>query len=82
MTKQVEVDEFHGIGGAYVFENGVRRRVEEPTKDHPEGNAPRNEDGSLIEFPKPKKEKAATAPASAPAEISASQSSSRKGGGK
>jgi hypothetical protein len=51
MNPEVEqVDEFHGIGGAYVFENGVRRRVEEPTKDHPEGNAPRDHKGRLIEF--------------------------------
>ena len=50
-----KVDEFHGIGGAYVVENGVRRRVEEPTKDHPEGNAPRDRKGNLIAFPEPKK---------------------------
>lgn len=47
---EIEVDEFHGRGGAYVFENGVRRCVEEPTKDHPEGNAPRDHKGRLIEF--------------------------------
>lgn len=28
----IPVDEFHGKGGAYVIENGVRRLVEEPTR--------------------------------------------------
>lgn len=27
------VDEFHGVGGSYVIEHGVRRRVEGPPLD-------------------------------------------------
>lgn len=36
-------------GGSYVIENGVRRRVEEPTQDHPEGNTNRNSAGQAVD---------------------------------
>ena len=42
-------DEFHGQGGAYVVRSGKRVRVEEPTKDHPEGNRPRDRDGKPLD---------------------------------
>lgn len=42
-------DEFHGQGGSYIVENGARRRVEESTKDHPEGNRPRDADGKPLD---------------------------------
>jgi len=42
-------DEFHGQGGAYVVRSGKRVRVEEPTKDHPEGNRPRDKDGKPLD---------------------------------
>jgi len=42
-------DEFHGVGGSYVVENGVRRCVEEATKDHPAGNRPRDADGAPLD---------------------------------
>ena len=42
-------DEFHGQGGAYVIRDGKRVRVEEPTKDHPEGNRPRDKDGKPLD---------------------------------
>ena len=43
-------DEFHGQGGSYIVENGVRRRVEEPTQDHPEGNRPRDTNGRPLDI--------------------------------
>lgn len=36
------IDEFHGKGGAYVIENGVRKLAEEPTKT-PEPRKPQAE---------------------------------------
>jgi hypothetical protein len=56
LREKLEKDEFHGKGGAYVVgEDGVRRRATDedgneihPTKDHPEGNAPRDKDGNLL----------------------------------
>lgn len=37
-------------GGSYVIENGVRRRAEEATKDHPEGNTNRDPGGDAIDY--------------------------------
>jgi hypothetical protein len=37
-------------GGSYVVENGVRRRVEEPTRSHPEGNTNRDAEGRAIDY--------------------------------
>jgi hypothetical protein len=59
LREKLEKDEFHGKGGAYVVgEDGVRRRATDedgneihPTKDHPEGNAPRDKDGKLLHNP-------------------------------
>lgn len=48
-------------GGSYIVENGVRRRVEEPTRDHPEGNCARESDGCPVGVP------SATEPATEPA---------------
>jgi hypothetical protein len=48
MTEETKPDEFHGVGGSYIVENGVRRQVEKPTQDHPDGNRPRNSDGTAI----------------------------------
>lgn len=39
------------VGGRYVVENGVRRLVEEPTVEHPEGNRARESDGAPIGEP-------------------------------
>jgi len=44
-----KTDEFHGQGGAYVMRDGKRVRVEAPTKDHPEGNRPRDADGRPLD---------------------------------
>lgn len=44
-------DEFAGQGGRYEIRDGKRVRVEEPTKDHPEGNCARDEHGKP--FPAP-----------------------------
>ena len=46
---ETKPDEFHGQGGSYIVENGVRRRVEAPTKDHPEGNRPRDAEGKPLD---------------------------------
>ena len=36
-------------GGSYIRQpNGRLERVEEPTQPHPDGDAPRNEDGEVI----------------------------------
>lgn len=35
-------------GGSYIVENGVRRRVEEPTAPHPDGNCAREADGRPV----------------------------------
>ncbi|MBX9699119.1 MAG: hypothetical protein K2X74_06765 [Acetobacteraceae bacterium] len=36
-------------GGRYeIGADGIRRRVEEPTAPHPDGDAPRNSDGAMI----------------------------------
>lgn len=37
-SEPLPVDEFHGVGGSYVLEGGVRRRVEGPAL--PETGAP------------------------------------------
>jgi hypothetical protein len=42
-------DEFAGQGGSYVFKDGKRVQVEAPTKDHPEGNRPRDADGRPLD---------------------------------
>jgi hypothetical protein len=42
-------DEFDGQGGAFVMKDGKRVRVEEPTRDHPEGNRARDKDGRAID---------------------------------
>jgi hypothetical protein len=34
-STEIPADEFTGKGGAYVIENGVRRRVEDATKPPP-----------------------------------------------
>lgn len=39
------------VGGRYVVEDGVRRLVEEPTAEHPEGNRARESDGAPIGGP-------------------------------
>lgn len=50
MSKQkADADAFAGEGGCYIIENGVRRRVVEPTKDHPAGNAPRDASGQRLD---------------------------------
>ena len=50
-------DEFDGVGGSYEVRDGKRVQVEAPTKDHPEGNRPRDEHGKpldiVAEEPKP-----------------------------
>lgn len=46
-------DEFEGQGGAYEVRDGKRVRVEEPTKDHPEGNRPRDEHGKPLDTSSP-----------------------------
>jgi hypothetical protein len=46
-------DEFHGQGGAYIVRDGKRVRVEDPTKDHPDGNRARDKDGNPIEEKRP-----------------------------
>lgn len=75
----VILDEFHGIGGAYVVENGVRTRVEMHTIDHPEGNAPRDRNGKLIVFADPEaKKKAKVADTAAPAAAAATEKGARK----
>lgn len=39
-----------GKGGSYVVDgDGEPRLVEEPTKDHPEGNAARDADGNRLD---------------------------------
>ena len=63
-----EVDEFHGRGGAYIVENGVRRCVEEPTKDHPEGNGARDHKGKLLAFDEKPKARSHAPAAAAPAD--------------
>lgn len=44
-------DEFQGQGGRYEIRDGKRVRIEEPTKDHPEGNCAREADGKPIPGP-------------------------------
>lgn len=44
-------DEFQGQGGRFEIREGKRVRVEEPTKDHPEGNCAREADGKPIPGP-------------------------------
>lgn len=44
-----ERDEFDGQGGCYEIREGKRVRVTEPTKDHPEGNRPRDEHGRALD---------------------------------
>jgi hypothetical protein len=44
-----EQDQHQGEGGAYVMRDGQRVRVEEPTKDHPEGNRARDASGKPID---------------------------------
>lgn len=54
-------DEFDGMGGAYVMKDGKRVRVEEPTRDHPDGNRARDKDGKPLERA-PEPEQPAPAP--------------------
>lgn len=46
-------DQFDGQGGRYEIRDGKRVRVEEPTKDHPEGNRARDAQGKPHEAPGP-----------------------------
>lgn len=39
------------VGGSYLVKDGVRTLVEEPTKDHPEGNRARDEHGAPVSAP-------------------------------
>lgn len=57
------------VGGRYVVKDGVRTLVEEPTKDHPEGNRARDEHGKPVAAPD--ETHANPAPAAAPAEDNA-----------
>lgn len=42
-------DEFDGVGGSYEIRDGKRVQVEAPTKDHPEGNRPRDSEGRPLD---------------------------------
>ena len=42
-------DEFEGQGGRYEVRDGTRVRLEESTKDHPEGNTARDRGGKAVE---------------------------------
>lgn len=53
-------DEYQGMGGSYVIEDGKRVLVGAPTRDHPEGNRARDADGNALDQPEP------VAPAFAP----------------
>lgn len=44
-----ERDEFHGVGGSYIVEGGVKRRVADAPKEHPDGNRPRDSDGKPLD---------------------------------
>lgn len=49
MTHNVPNDPL--IGGRYLVKDGVRTLLEEPTKDHPEGNRARDEHGKPVAAP-------------------------------
>lgn len=52
-----------GTGGRYVADDdGKPQRVEEPTKDHPEGNAARDADGNRLDRAAPAVPADATVP--------------------
>ncbi|MGQ9370529.1 hypothetical protein [Azospirillum sp. A39] len=56
-------------GGRYVMKDGKRVRVQEPTRDHPEGHGARDADGRLIGRPpaaRPAKAAKGSAPMPAP----------------
>lgn len=38
-------------GGRYEIKDGKRVRVEAPTRDHPDGNAPRDAKGNRLDRP-------------------------------
>lgn len=62
-------DEFHGQSGSYVIKDGKRELVEgSVTKPHPDGDAPRRNDGERLDKPdaNAKSEPALPAPAPAP----------------
>lgn len=40
---------FPGEGGRYVVKDGKRIRVEESTRDHPDGNRPRDSEGRALD---------------------------------
>lgn len=43
---------FAGQGGSYIrHPDGTVERVEAPTADHPDGNRPRNADGTPADLP-------------------------------
>ena len=47
-------DELDGVGDSYEMRDGKRVQVEAPTKDHPEGNRPRDEHGKPLDvMPEP-----------------------------
>ncbi len=50
MTKPVTSP---GRGGRYEMKDGKRVLVEEPTADHPDGNAPRDRHGKRLDRPAP-----------------------------
>lgn len=56
-------DEFHGQGGSYIVNaDGKRERVQAPTRDHPDGNRPRDKDGKPIVSVAPQTEDAKPQP--------------------
>ena len=42
-------------GGRFEIKDGKRVRVQEPTRSHPEGDAPRDAKGHRLDRPSPKK---------------------------
>ena len=58
-------DEFHGQGGSYEIRDGKRVRIEEPTRDHEQGNRARTADGTALPGPDAHLQPPAT-PADAP----------------
>jgi hypothetical protein len=90
LREQLEKDEFHGKGGAYVVgTDGMRRRAQDddgnevlPTQDHPEGNAPRDKDGKLLHNPASLELDAARARRAHQERAASSAAADKKGGAK
>jgi hypothetical protein len=59
------------VGGRYLVKDGVRTLIEEPTRDHPDGNRARNADGKPVAGPD--ETHANPAPKPAPAAPAAAQ---------